>query len=108
MAPARLGGPIWGYGTGSYGFSAYGEGKAPPKIELMMQVVVTLGERVPEGHLIEAVTLPWFKIVEAITRDSSLMHEPDWRKWEELIAGLIKLTDGKSFLRHAAEIRVVT
>lgn len=85
-----IGGPIWGYGIGGgYGTGAYGGGNAP-NVELMMQAVVTLGESVTEGGVIEAVAIPWFAIVDAIRRDPALMHQIDWRKWEEMIAGAYK------------------
>jgi restriction system protein len=81
-----LGGPIWGYGSGAYGSGAYGGAEAP-KIELMLQAVVTLGDHTAEGQIIEAVAIPWFKIVDEFMRNPNLMHQLDWRKWEEMIAG---------------------
>ena len=88
IGPTFLGGPIWGYGRG-YDTGAYG-GREPPKIELMLQAVVTLGERTLEGHIIEAVTLPWFEIVTAIRQNPCLMQQLDARKWEEMLAGAYK------------------
>jgi restriction system protein len=90
--PAPLGGhfalghsAIWGYGMGGYGTGAYG-GSGPPKPELLLQTVVTLGEEATEGQIVEAVGIAWFKIVKELTRDPSLMHQINWRKWEEMIA----------------------
>jgi restriction system protein len=57
-----------------------------PKAELMLQAVVTLGEKTNEGQIIEAVAIAWFKIVEELVRDPNLMRQMDWRKMEEMIA----------------------
>ncbi len=54
---------------------------------LLMQAVITVGARTHEGQLIEAITLPWFEIIESITRDPSLVFQIGPRKWEEIIAG---------------------
>jgi restriction system protein len=55
--------------------------------DLMLQAAVTLGEKTDEGHIIEAVTQPWWQIVTALSLNPRLMHELDWRTWEEMIAG---------------------
>jgi restriction system protein len=52
-----------------------------------MQAVVSLGEKTPEGHRIQAVTLPWFTLIEKIQRDAAYLNQIDWRKLEELVAG---------------------
>jgi len=49
--------------------------------------IVAIGDSVPEGQLIEAVMLPWFDIINALERDPSYLHQLDWRRVEELIAG---------------------
>jgi restriction system protein len=54
---------------------------------LLLQTVVTLGDKVPEGQIIEAVAVPWFEIVRLISKDPNAMHQIDWRKWEEIIGG---------------------
>jgi restriction system protein len=54
--------------------------------ELLLQAVVTLGEKTTEGQIVEAVAIAWFKIVEELVRNPSIMHQLDWRKWEEMIA----------------------
>jgi restriction system protein len=59
----------------------------PREQELMLQAVLTLGEKTSEGQLIEAVAIAWFKIVQELVRDPTLMYQLDWRKWEEMIAG---------------------
>lgn len=58
-----------------------------PTLEVMLQAVVTLGAKTTEGHIIEAVSLPWLAFLERIERDPGSMHQIDWRKWEEIIAG---------------------
>lgn len=54
---------------------------------ILMQAVVSLGGKTPEGHRIQAVTLPWFTLIKEIQRDGAYLHQIDWRKLEELVAG---------------------
>lgn len=54
---------------------------------ILMQAVVSLGEKTHEGHRILAVTLPWFTLIEEIERDGAYLNQIDWRKLEELVAG---------------------
>ena len=54
---------------------------------LLLQTVVTLGEKTTDGHLIQAVTLPWFEIVKLIGSYPREIHNIDWRKLEEIMAG---------------------
>ena len=39
-----------------------------------MQAVVELGEKADDGFIIQAVTLPWFAIVEALERDPGIAY----------------------------------
>ena len=61
-----------------------------PSREFLLQAIVVPGEKTTEGQIIEAVTLPWFEIIALIQRDLSIIHQIDWRKWEEIIAGAYK------------------
>ena len=54
---------------------------------LLMKAVIVPGDRTPEGQLVEAVTVPWFEIIELLNRDPILAFQLDPRKWEEMIAG---------------------
>jgi restriction system protein len=54
---------------------------------LLLQAVVVPGAKTDEGLLIEAVALPWFEIIELLSRDPSLAYQIKDRKWEEIIAG---------------------
>jgi restriction system protein len=54
---------------------------------LLLQTVIVPGAMTNEGQLIEAVTLPWFEIIELLTRDPFLAYQITDRKWEEIIAG---------------------
>lgn len=56
-------------------------------LEMMLQAVVTLGPKTSEGHIVEAVSIPWLAFLEHIKRNPSSVNEIDWRKWEEIIAG---------------------
>lgn len=55
---------------------------------LILETIVEKGEKIDEGELIIAVTVPFFQILEAILRDPKLAYQIDPRKWEELVAGI--------------------
>jgi restriction system protein len=59
----------------------------PAPASLLLQAVVTLGEKTDDGRIIEAVAPAWFEIAKMIEADPSVMYQIDDRKWEELIAG---------------------
>jgi len=54
---------------------------------IVLQAVVTFGERTSEGHVIEAVAPAWIEILKLIQEDSDVLYELDPRKWEEILAG---------------------
>ena len=54
---------------------------------LLPAEIVAIGDSMPEGQLIEAVMLPWYDIINALVRDQNFLHQLDWRRVEELIAG---------------------
>jgi restriction system protein len=54
---------------------------------LLLQAVIVPGAKTDEGLLIEAITLPWFEIIELLSRAPSLAYQIKDRKWEEIIAG---------------------
>jgi restriction system protein len=57
-----------------------------PPLEVMLQAVVTLGEKTSEGHVIEAVAIPWLAFLDHLKRNPGAIHAIDWRKVEEVIA----------------------
>lgn len=57
---------------------------------LLLKAVITPGQKTDEGRLVEAVSLAWFEIVALVRRDRQAIHQLDWRKWEEMIAGAYK------------------
>lgn len=57
---------------------------------LLLQAVIIPGDKTTEGQLVEAVALPWFEIIELISRSPESIYEIDWRKWEEIIAAAYK------------------
>jgi restriction system protein len=59
-------------------------------LDVMLQAAVTLGEKTSEGYIIEAVAIPWLAFLDHIKHNPSSVHEIDWRKWEEIIAGSYK------------------
>jgi hypothetical protein len=54
---------------------------------ILLQAVIIPGDKTTEGQLIDAVASPWFKILQLIKQRPETIHEIDWRKWEEIIAG---------------------
>jgi restriction system protein len=54
---------------------------------LLQAAIIQLGKKVDEGHIIHAVTLPWFEIVSQIEKDPGFAFHLSWRRLEELIAG---------------------
>src|SRR5437016_6321844 len=68
---------------------------APPSDDarpdlLIQAAIVTFGEKINEGRLVEAVAIPWFEIVRELARNPRFLHEIDWRRMEELVAGAYK------------------
>jgi restriction system protein len=59
-----------------------------PIPSLLMQTVVEKGDKTDEGELITAVTLPFFKIIEAILKDPNIAYQMTPRMWEEMVAGI--------------------
>jgi restriction system protein len=58
-----------------------------PAVNLLMQAVIVPGEKTQEGRLIEAVSIPWFDIIELLTKDPNIAFEISATKWEEIVAG---------------------
>ena len=58
-----------------------------PEPNFLMQTVVEFGRKTGEGQLIEAVTIPWFRIIRMINDDPTVIFKIKPRKWEEMIAG---------------------
>jgi restriction system protein len=54
---------------------------------LLLQTVLVPGRRTAEGQIIEAVTIPWFEIIELLKKDPAVAYQISPRKWEEIIAG---------------------
>lgn len=57
---------------------------------LLLQSVITCGDKTSEGVLLKAVNLPWFEIVELLQNDPNEAFKIPPRKWEEIIAGAYK------------------
>ena len=67
------------------------EGQTPNVIEypdvLLQAAVVSLGSPTPEGHIVEAVAVPWFEIPRLLEHDPDFLFKVSWRKLEEIVAG---------------------
>jgi restriction system protein len=57
---------------------------------VVLDTIVIPGSRTTEGQLIEAVSIAWFEIIDAILKDPDFIHHLTWRQWEEMIAGAYK------------------
>jgi len=58
-----------------------------PTANLLLQTVIIPGEKTEEGRLVEAVTIPWFDIIELLKKDPNVAFEIPPEKWEEIVAG---------------------
>src|ERR1041385_3737346 len=58
--------------------------------EILLQAVITPGERTDQGTVVKAVALPWFEIIELLVKQPEAMYQLDWRKFEEIIAAAYK------------------
>ncbi len=56
-----------------------------PKV--VLKSVLLFKETTDEGKLVEAVTLPWFEIIEILKKDPEAAFQISDRIWEEIIAG---------------------
>ncbi|MCK4446727.1 MAG: restriction endonuclease [Candidatus Marinimicrobia bacterium] len=54
---------------------------------LLLQSVIVPEEKVAEGMIISAVSLPWFDIINCIEKDPEIIFKLSAEKWEEMIAG---------------------
>jgi len=52
-----------------------------------MKSVIIPGDKTEDGTLVEAVSIPWFDIIELLKNDPNAAFDIPWRKWEEIIAG---------------------
>jgi restriction system protein len=59
----------------------------PPLAGLLLQTILVPGPKTDEGSIIEAVSLPWFKIIEVLAADPSAAYQIPPHVWEEIIAG---------------------
>ena len=57
---------------------------------VLLQAVIIPGDKTTEGQLVKAVALPWFEIIDLVSRSPETIYEIDWRKWEEIIAAAYK------------------
>jgi restriction system protein len=57
---------------------------------LLLQTVIVPGGKTQEGLLIEAVTIPWFEIIDLLKKDPAVAFQISPQKWEEIIAGAYK------------------
>jgi len=54
---------------------------------LLQTAIVQLGEKTEEGQIVQAVALPWFEIIDQVSKNPDFLFQVQWRKLEELIAG---------------------
>jgi len=58
--------------------------------QFLVKAVLSFGDSTNEGKLIEAVTIPWFDIIELLIKDPEAAFKISPRQWEEIIAGAYK------------------
>ena len=56
-------------------------------LDLLLQTVIVSGDKTTEGRLVQAVTVPWFDIIEVLRNDPGVAFQIPAYKWEEIIAG---------------------
>jgi restriction system protein len=55
--------------------------------DILLQTVVIRGEQTSEGQIIQAVTVPWFDIIDLLKKNPDIAFQIGYEKWEEIIAG---------------------
>ncbi len=66
---------------------------------ITIKALLTFGDVTAEGQLIEAVTTPWFEVLDRIEReDPELIYKLGSREWEEIIAGAYQQSGFKATL----------
>jgi restriction system protein len=78
--------------TSAFGAGVLREVPPPPPLPgmLLKAELLLFGDKTKEGQLVEATGIPWFEIVDFLSRDERAAYEIDPRKWEEIIAGAWK------------------
>jgi restriction system protein len=54
---------------------------------ILLAAFVTPIEKTTEGDIVRAISWPWFKIIDLILKDPTIIYQLNPRQWEELIAG---------------------
>mgnify|MGYP001764782887 CR=1 FL=1 len=62
----------------------------PEQPAITLKAILEFGDKRSEGRLVEAVAVPWFKIIKLIQQDPKAVYQIDPWKWEEIIAGAYK------------------
>lgn len=55
-----------------------------------LAALLSFGNKTSEGRLVEAVAIPWFRIISLIREDSQYIYEINPFDWEQIIAGAYK------------------
>ena len=58
-----------------------------PTVALLLQTVIIPAGKTNEGLLIESVTIPWFEIINLLSKDPTVAFQISHDKWEEIVAG---------------------
>lgn len=56
----------------------------PNAPKLVLKTLLEFGETTDEGQIIQAVTEPWFEILELLAKDPAAAFQISDRKWEEI------------------------
>jgi restriction system protein len=60
---------------------------APGLPEISVKALLEFGDKSQEGVLVEAVTVPWYEIIDILRRDPDAAYVIDPFKWEHILAG---------------------
>ncbi len=71
---------------GEMTLEAHGHVEDPSDEVLIGMNILELGERVPDGEFVEAVTIPWASLARALGREPNLLYRFDARRFEEIVA----------------------
>ena len=57
---------------------------------MLQAAIIVYGDKVAEGHLVRALSIPWWEIIRELDRDPNFMYKFGSRGFEELIAAAYK------------------
>jgi len=59
----------------------------PEGPQFTVKSILTYGDSLPDGRLVEGVAIPWFEIMERLRKDPTSAYQIGHEEWEQIIAG---------------------